>query len=76
MVHKLFAEALDSVLVQEPELEIIKTEKTSILKLVTEDVLLIITAFFSAEDMVDQTKVTNPLKLMLNAQEHHGDHIT
>jgi len=26
--------------------------------------------------MVDQTKVINPLMLMLNVQELHGDHIT
>jgi hypothetical protein len=30
----------------------------------------------NAESTVDQTKVINPLMLMSNAQEHHGDHTT
>jgi hypothetical protein len=39
-------------------------------------VLLETTIFFNAESMEDQIKMTSVLKLMLDAQEHHGDHIT
>jgi hypothetical protein len=63
-------------LVLELEPEDMVTKRTLILKLETEDVLLQTTRFLTAESMVDQTKVTNPLKLMLDAQEHHGDHTT
>jgi hypothetical protein len=52
------------------------TKRASIPKLVTEDVLLPTTISFNAESTVDQTKVTRVLKLMLDAQEHHGDHTT
>jgi hypothetical protein len=62
--------------VLEPRPETITTEKTSILKLDTEDVLLQTPTSSNAESMVDQTKVINPLMLMSNAQEHHGDHTT
>jgi hypothetical protein len=61
------------VKVLEPIPEDIKTKNSSI-PLVIEDVLLETITFLNAESTVDQTKVTNPLKLMLNAQEHHGDH--
>jgi hypothetical protein len=43
------------------------------LKLDTEDVLLQTLTFSNAESTVDQIKMINPLKLMLDAQEHHGD---
>jgi len=64
------------VLVQEPELEDKVTKNSSILKLVIEDVLLTTAISWNAESMVDQTKVIEALKLMLDAQEHHGDQIT
>jgi hypothetical protein len=63
-------------LVLEPRLEDMLTEKNSILKLATEDVLLITTTFFNVESTVVQTKTTSVLKLMLDAQVLHGDHTT
>jgi hypothetical protein len=65
---------LDTVKVLEPRPETTTTLLTLILKLVTEDVLLITETSCNAESMVDQTKTTRVLKLMLNAQEHHGHH--
>jgi len=73
MVPKLSAETCILELVLEPRPEDLETKNSSILKLETEDVLLITIAFFSAESMVDQTKVTSALKLMLDAQVNHGD---
>jgi hypothetical protein len=59
------------VLVLEPRPEITTTELLSILKLVTEDVLLVTLASFNAEDTEVQTKEISVLKLMLDAQVHH-----
>jgi hypothetical protein len=59
------------VQVLEPIPEITTTELLSILKLETEDVLLETLASFNAEDMVDQTKMTEAHKLMSDAQDHH-----
>jgi hypothetical protein len=42
----------------------------------TEDVLPATETSCNAEDMVDQTKMTEALKLMSNAQVDHGSHIT
>jgi hypothetical protein len=52
------------------------TKNSSILKLVTEDATPLLKKLDNAEDTVDQTKVILVLKLMLDAQEHHGDHTT
>jgi hypothetical protein len=52
------------------------TKNSSILKLVTEDATPLLKKLDNAEDTVDQTKVILVLKLMLDAQEHHGLHIT
>jgi len=60
-------------LVLEPEPEDKETRKNLILKLETEDVLLLTTRSWTAESTVDQTKVTSVLKLMLDAQVLHGD---
>jgi hypothetical protein len=65
---------MEPVLELEPET--ITTELLSIPKPVTEDVLLTTTTSSNAESMVDQTKMTQALKLMSNAQVFHGDHIT
>jgi len=62
--------------VLEPIPEEEETKKCSTLILETEDVLLQTIRSFNAEDTVDQTKVILVLKLMLDAQEHHGDHTT
>jgi hypothetical protein len=51
-------------------------ELLSTLKLETEDVPLETTLFSNAESMVDQTRETSVLRLMLNAQAFHGDHTT
>jgi hypothetical protein len=75
MVPKSFVKISDSVKVSEPRPEIIKTEKT-LIQLDTEDVLLETETSLNVDITVDQTTMTNPLMLMLNAQEHHGDHIT
>jgi len=63
-------------MVKVPELtpETDTIELLSTLKLVTEDVLLETLVSSNAEDMVDQIKTTRVLKLMSNAQVHHGDH--
>jgi hypothetical protein len=71
MVPLLCAEILDLVLVLEPIPETSIMLLTSILKLVTEDVLLHTRASSNAEDMVDQTTMTRALKLMSDAQDHH-----
>jgi hypothetical protein len=71
MVPKLSAEILDLVQVLEPRPETETIDLSSILKLVTEDVLLLTEAFFSAESTVDQTKETLVPKLMSDAQDHH-----
>jgi len=44
-------------------------------KPVTEDVLNQTITFFNAESTEDQTKETSVLKLTLNVQVYHGDHI-
>jgi hypothetical protein len=75
-VPKLFAETLDSVLVLEAIPEEEETKNSLIPKPEIEDVLLPMIIFFNAESTEDQTNGTSVLKLMLNAQEHHGDHIT
>jgi hypothetical protein len=62
--------------VLEPRLEDMLIKNSSILKQVTEDVLLTTKESFNAEDMVDQTKMTRVLKLMLDAQVYHGYHTT
>jgi shikimate kinase len=67
---------LDTVRVLEPRPETTITSLTSTLKLVTEDALLITEASSNVEDTVDQTTMTRALKLMLNAQEHHGSQTT
>jgi hypothetical protein len=64
------------VLVLEPRPEDKVTKKPSIPKPATEDVLLQTTTSSNAESMVDQTKETSVLKLMLDAQVLHGDHTT
>jgi len=74
-VPLLSAETWDGLRVLEPTLETITTDLNSI-PLETEDVLLETETFHNAESTVDQTKETSVLKLMLNAQEHHGDHTT
>jgi hypothetical protein len=71
MVPKLCAEILDLVLVLEPILETSTILLTSTLKLVTEDVPPHTRVFSNVEDMVDQTRMTRVLKLMLDAQDHH-----
>jgi hypothetical protein len=76
MVPTLSVEIWASVPVLEPRPEDMKTRKISILKPVTEDVLLTTITFFNAESMVDQTKMTEALKLMSNAQVNHGYHHT
>jgi hypothetical protein len=74
-VPKLFAETSVSEQVKEPTPEITTTELPSIL-LETEDVPLETEASLNAESMVDQTKMTEALKLMSNAQVNHGYHHT
>jgi hypothetical protein len=59
------------VQVLEPIPETETTELPSTLKLVTEDAPLETLKFFSAEDMVDQTKMTEAHKLTSDAQDHH-----
>jgi hypothetical protein len=76
MVPKLYAETWVTVRVLDPILEDMVTKSFSILKLETEDVLETTTRFLIAESMEDQNKMTSVLKLMLDVQEHHGDHIT
>jgi hypothetical protein len=76
MVLNLFVKILDMVRVKEPEPEIHITENTSIPKLHTEDVLIIIDISCTAESMVDQTIMTELLTLMSNAQVNHGYHTT
>jgi len=71
MVPTLSVEIWASVPVLEPRPEDMKTRKISILKPVTEDVLLITITFFNAESMVDQTKMTEAPKLMSDVQDHH-----
>jgi len=75
-VPKLFAETLGMVLVLEPRPEDKVTKNNSIPKPETEDVLLTTTTSSNAESTVDQTNVTSALRLMSDAQEHHGDHTT
>ena len=75
MVPKLFVRISDSVKVLEPRPEIINREKT-LIQLDTEDVLIITDISINVDITVDQTTTTNPPMLMLNAQEHHGNHIT
>jgi len=75
-VQALFAETFIMVLVQEPRPEEVATKNNSILKLVTEDVLLPTITSSNAESTVDQTKEISALKLMLDALELHGDHTT
>jgi hypothetical protein len=65
------------VLVLEPRPEIKTIDLLSILKPVTEDVIMVLPIFSNAESMVDQTKMISVLKLMLNAQVYHTrDHIS
>jgi len=71
MVLLLFAETSVSEQAQEPRPETSTTENTSILKLDTEDAILLTEALCSAESTVDQTKMTSALKLMSDAQAHH-----
>jgi hypothetical protein len=72
MVPELSVKTSDMEMVREPEPEIHTTEEHSIQMLDTEDVLLLTQASSNAESMVDQTKVTEALKLMLNVGENHG----
>jgi hypothetical protein len=60
--------------VLEPRPETTTIELLLIPKQVTEDVLLVTRTSFNAESMVDQTRETSVLRLMLNAQAFHGDH--
>jgi hypothetical protein len=69
-------EILDMVKVLEPEPETITTTNNSMLKLDIEDAQEETLISSNAESMVDQTKVTDPLMLMSNAQVDHGLHIT
>jgi hypothetical protein len=62
--------------VLEPRPETTTIELLLIPKQVTEDVLLVTRTSFNAESMVDQTRETSVLRLMLNAQAFHGDHTT
>jgi hypothetical protein len=64
MVLELSVEIWALPLVPEPRPETITTEKTSILKQDTEDVLLQAIRFLTAESMEDQTTMTRALKLM------------
>jgi hypothetical protein len=70
-VPELSAETWASVKVLEPTPETETTEKTSILKLETEDVRIQILTSSNAESMVDQNKATRVLMLMSNALENH-----
>jgi len=74
MVHKLFVKILDSVKVLPPRREIMETETTLTLKLVTEDVLPQTETSCNAENMVGQTTMTRALWLMLVALVYHGLH--
>jgi len=69
-VLKLSAEICNLEQVLEPRLETHITELLSIL-LETEDVLLLTETFLNAESTVDQTTMTQALKLMSDAQDHH-----
>jgi len=69
-VPKLSAEIWDMELVLELEPEIHTTDLTSIL-LVTEDAMLVLEDSLIAESTVDQTTMTEALKLMLDAQVNH-----
>jgi hypothetical protein len=64
MVPTSSVDLLVSVKVLEPKPEITTIEKTSTLKLDTEDVLLQMITSSNAEDMVDQTTMTRAPKLM------------
>jgi hypothetical protein len=73
-VPKSFVKASAMVKVEEPKPETHITEKTSTLKLDTEDAQVAIPRFLTAESTVDQTTMTRAPKLMSNVQENHGYH--
>jgi hypothetical protein len=69
-------EILVSVKVLEPKPEITTIEKTSTVKLDTEDAHLETKISSNAEDMVDQTTMIRAPKLISNVQENHGNQVT
>jgi hypothetical protein len=75
-VPTLFAETSVTERVLEPRREMVKTEKTLIMKLDTEDVLITTITSFNAESMVDQIIMIEVLMLGLTAQAQNGYHTT
>jgi len=75
-VLPLCAEILVTESVSDIREEITTTENFSILKPVTEDAQDLMFTSSNAESMVDQTRKTSAPKLMSDALEDHGYHVT